>query len=702
LIKFFGLIISVFCFRAIFAQTILNGSFEINTAGVDQLNLQNAQYNSFMSNSTAFGDWNGGGPGGGNIDIIGSSHYCGQAQCGNWFVALTSGGTDAISLQLSSPLIAGNTYTISFYDRSCTPFPPGEGVEVGVSNLNNHFGTLVYAAPVTAYDAGWTQRIFSFVAPDTALYITVRCGGVSHQLPWTQVDNFTISSSCAGNLNLGNDTSLCAGGSLLLNAAALCATYLWQDGSTGSTLTVTQSGTYWVEVSQDACTFRDTISVAFISPKLLDLGDDTTLCSGETLLLHLSIPGASYQWQDGSTNSAFTVTQPGIYWVNVTLGGCLSADTINVTFSPVAEVNLGNDTTLCNGESLLLNAATAGADYLWHDGSAIPTYTVTGTGAYWVRVALNNCTSSDTINVSYVSPPLINLGKDTVLCEGEILSLNATTPGAAYQWQDGSTNASFIATQSGMYWVNVMQGGCDSSDTINVYFSPMPEINLGKDTTLCHGETLSLNAETAGADYLWQDGSTNSGFTVVQPGTYWVEVYKSNCGTRDSINIIYEDKLIFSLGNDTTICEGTQLSLNAGINNAGYRWQDGSADPQYLVATEGLYRVTVTTDCGTITDSIVVSLMDCGCGLFLPKAFTPNNDGINDIFRPRSDCISNYEMKIFNRWGEMVFKGNEQNIGWNGKFKGRNCPAEVYAYIVWYNSESNKRIMKSGNVSLIR
>jgi gliding motility-associated-like protein len=94
--------------------------------------------------------------------------------------------------------------------------------------------------------------------------------------------------------------------------------------------------------------------------------------------------------------------------------------------------------------------------------------------------------------------------------------------------------------------------------------------------------------------------------------------------------------------------------------------------------------------------------MDCGCGLFLPKAFTPNNDGTNDVFRPRSDCITNYEMKVFNRWGEMVFKGNEQNIGWNGKFKGRNCPAEVYAYIVWYNTESNKRIMKSGNVSLIR
>ncbi len=703
MIKLFGIIISFFCLKATFAQSILNGSFEINTAGTDQLNLQNAQYNSFISNSTAFGDWNGGGPAGGNIDIIGSSDYCGQAQCGNWFVALTSGGTDAISLKLSSPLIAGNTYSISFYDRSCTPFPPGEGVEVGVSNFNNLFGILVYAAPPPVYDAGWTHRMFSFIAPDSAWYVTVRCGGVNHQLPWTQVDNFTVTSTCSDNLDLGNDTALCAGNSLLLNAGTSCATYLWLDGSTVPTLTVTQTGAYWVEVSQDACVFRDTISVAFVSPKSLDLGDDTTLCSGETLWLRVSIPGAAYQWRDGSTNDSFAVTQPGMYWVNVTLGGCVTADTINVTFYPATEISLGNDTTLCEGESLLLNAGTTGADYLWQDGSVNSIFAVSEAGTYWVRVALNSCESSDTINVMYVLPPSINLGRDTVLCAGGVLSLNAATPGAAYQWQDGSTDSEYSATQSGEYWVNVMLDGCISGDTVNAAFSPAPEINVGNDTTLCEGESLLLNAGTTGGDYVWQDGSTNSTFNVTQQGIFWVEAVLNNCSDRDSIIVNYLDKLILNLGNDTAICAGAQLALNTGINSAAFRWQDGSSESQLTVANEGIYYVAATTECETLYDSITIRLMDCGCELFLPKAFTPNNDGINDVFRPRSDCsISGLEIKIFNRWGETVFRGSQENSAWNGKFKGRNCPAEVYAYIAWYNTESRRRIMKSGNVSLIR
>ena len=176
-----------------YGQSFLNGDFEINTAVTDQINLTNSQYDSLMTNSTAFGNHNGGGVNGGNMDIITSNTFCGAAQNGNWYVALTSGGTDAISLSLSSSLIAGNTYEISFYDRSCFPYTAGSPIKIGVSTTNNTFGNLVFTAPTPVYNGGWTQRIFSFIAPISAAYITVTCDSINSSGPWTHVDNFTFT-----------------------------------------------------------------------------------------------------------------------------------------------------------------------------------------------------------------------------------------------------------------------------------------------------------------------------------------------------------------------------------------------------------------------------------------------------------------------------------------------------------------------------
>lgn len=175
-----------------FCQTFLNGSFENNTALTDHINLTNSQYNNFMSNSTAFGDYNSGGPNGGGMDIITSSLYCGAAQNNNWYVAMTSGGTDAISLELSSPLIAGSGYTITFYDRACNLYTLGSPVLIGVSDVSNSFGNLVYTAPDPIPNV-WTQRIASFIAPINALYVTIKCGGINSPAPLTQIDNFEIS-----------------------------------------------------------------------------------------------------------------------------------------------------------------------------------------------------------------------------------------------------------------------------------------------------------------------------------------------------------------------------------------------------------------------------------------------------------------------------------------------------------------------------
>jgi gliding motility-associated-like protein len=283
------------------------------------------------------------------------------------------------------------------------------------------------------------------------------------------------------------------------------------------------------------------LSGLYTALQILDLGNDTTLCQEEVLILDATTPNATYLWQDNSTNPTFNVIQQGTYWVEVTVNNNSVTDTINVNFNPIPTIDLGNDTSLCQGEVLILDATTPNATYLWQDNSTNPTFNVSQQGAYWVEVAATNCSTTDTINVNFNPIPTIDLGNDTTLCQGEVLILDATTPNATYLWQSNSTNPTFNVSQQGAYWVEVAVNNCNTTDTINVNFNPRPTVDLGNDTTLCQGEVLILVATTPNATYLWQDNSTNPTFNVSQQGTYWVEVAVNNCNTRNSILIAIKD-----------------------------------------------------------------------------------------------------------------------------------------------------------------
>jgi gliding motility-associated-like protein len=204
-------------------------------------------------------------------------------------------------------------------------------------------------------------------------------------------------------------------------------------------------------------------------------------------------------------------------------------------------LDLGNDTTLCQEEVLILDATTSNATYLWQDNSTNSTFNVIQQGAYWVEVTVNSNSVTDTINVNFNPIPTVDLGNDTTLCQGEVLILDETTPNATYLWQDNSTNPTVNISQQGDYWVEVTVNNCSTTETINVNFNPIPTVDLGNDTNLCQEEVLILDVTTLNATYLWQDNSTNPTVNVSQQGAYWVEVTVNNCSTRNSILIAIKD-----------------------------------------------------------------------------------------------------------------------------------------------------------------
>jgi len=427
------------------------------------------------------------------------------------------------------------------------------------------------------------------------------------------------------------------------------------------------------------------------------------------LTLDATTSNATYLWQDNSINPTFNVTQPGAYWIQVTDSCGTTIDTINVNYNSLPTVDLSNDTTLCQGETLTLDATTSNAIYLWQDNSTNPTFTVTQQGTHWVEVTVNKCSTTDTINVSYNPLPTIDLGNDTTLCQGNTLTLDATTSNATYLWQDNSINPTFNVTQPGAYWVQVTDSCGTTTDTINVIYNPLPTVDLGNDTILCQGETLTLDATTPNASYLWQNNSTSPVYNVFSSGIYWVEVTDTNnCIIRDSININFNSIPKVNFNNDTTLCIGDTLILDVATDNAVYLWQDSSKNSSFTITNSGEFWVKVTNQCGSDSDTIKTLISDCECIIFLPNAFTPNNDNINDVFKPVYECeLTDFRLMIFNRWGDLIYETNEIEVPWDGKANnGRDIAQnDVYVWILEYaipfNGQAEKHF-RIGHITLLK
>ena len=309
--------------------------------------------------------------------------------------------------------------------------------------------------------------------------------------------------------------------------------------------------------------------------------------------------------------------------------------------------------------------------------------------------------SGDCSSVSFSNIPVcdIQLGNDTILCLGDALTLNATANNATYLWQDNSTNPTFNVSQQGTYWVQVTQDNCITSDTIIVNFNPLPTVNVGNDTTLCQGDTITLDAATNNATYLWQDNSISSTFNVSEQGIYWVEVTENNCTSSDTININFNPLPTVNVGIDTTLCLRDTITLDVATNNATYLWQDNSTSSTFNVSQQGTYWVQVTQNNCSLTDTILITEEECELILEIPNVFTPNNDGVNDVLVPKSNFgVISMNTTIYNRWGNKIYETDNLFIEWDGQF----ATDGTYFWVIDYSGLNGNKLSKKGQLTLLR
>ena len=312
------------------------------------------------------------------------------------------------------------------------------------------------------------------------------------------------------------------------------------------------------------------------------------------------------------------------------------------------------------------------------------------------------CPDTTTTFVRVLLPPVIPFSSDTILCPGATLS--AENPDALlYTWSTGETTPAITIDSAGIYSVTVANRGCTASlDSFRVNLYEPSHVNFGEDTTLCDLATLLLDAtQTHPATYEWQDHSTNTTYLVVNDGHYWVIVTDHCLGASDTIDVDYLHDFEVNLGTDTTLCEGDELVLTADLPFCTYRWQDGSTEPRYVVRQPGSYSVTATSLCYSHNDDIDIDYEPCAQKLWMPNAFTPNGDGLNDRLLPvfsHPDEIEDFEMMVYDRWGSLVFLTKDMHTGWDGG----DLPRGMYVWVIRYKSAREEEHTVKGSVMLGR
>ncbi len=268
-------------------------------------------------------------------------------------------------------------------------------------------------------------------------------------------------------------------------------------------------------------------------------------------------------------------------------------------------------------------------------------------------------------------------------------------------------NPSHSYPRSGVYQVSlvVFKDDCTkSNDTLkqDIWISDVNKDLLGPDRLICSGESIEVSVPVQNVGFTWSDGSTQPVVEIKQSGLYWLEVNQLGCTQRDSISVDFKPTPSVNLGRDTSLCAGEKLNLDATTTDATYQWSTGQTGSQLQVSNSGLYSVKVTIQGCAASDTI--SVQPGNCKLFIPSAFTPNGDGLNDSFGMlNTGSIHDYSLIVYDRWGKLLFKTENKAVKWDGTITGKQASPGTYVWILSYTKNGEQTpVIAKGTVELIR
>ena len=314
--------------------------------------------------------------------------------------------------------------------------------------------------------------------------------------------------------------------------------------------------------------------------------------------------------------------------------------------------------------------------------------------------------------VCNTSQPVIVTAHKNPLCSGKINFSFDTALVKTYQ-QLNDTTISFTFDTSCTFKLYARPFSCTQlvdSSIISVS-APSNSLNLGNDTLFCPGKTYLLDAGSSYASYSWQDGSMNNTFTATAPGVYYVTA-RDYCNRlfTDTIKLGYKNFKV-NLGKDSTLCLNESMTLNVPAGYLSYNWQ-----PQYNLMYQAPYSVMINPKVNTnysveaevfsgckLSDTVQINVETCPEYIYFPNSFTPNNDGLNDTFRPLTGGVfEKYELQVYNRWGELVYSTKNKTEGWTGKHKGIMQDNGTFVWLCKYKFYGKEEKIIKGTITIIR
>lgn len=542
-----------------------------------------------------------------------------------------------------------------------------------------------------------------------------------HQGCQTPASAVTVSIEQAPEISIYSpDTSICEGEVVSIYSSGAGFYQIEGGGITSSpvfTLYPSSDTTVVIRGYNGGCAGdRDTLDIQVTPAPVLSFSGDTVQCSGTPF--SITVSGASqYDWGNGSSSNSFTglSTTDTLLTVIGSTVGCPDTLAIALTVNPSPVINLSGNPSGCEGEEVTLTAAGA-TTYEWNNGPPTSSwiYSTTSTGYVYVTGSNNNCPGNkDSMYVFFKPAPEIQITTEDSVCEGS--SFLVSFSGALQYELNGTSVSSPVMLTAFENQLLVISGpganGCIGKDTIKTEVLEMPQVTITTVSTDCETGTLML--EASGADnYLWLNNQSSSSSIYVTPESdslFTVIGSKYKC--RDTVSIEIEDQNQKTKGFSVSFdpCSNEVSFTNVSIGSE-FRWFFGDNlksdeySPVHTYASIQEYTVMLIIDPSSpCRDTLTkyISLEDSAFSMiYVPNAFTPNGDQLNDEFK----IFSNQEcrklaIRIYDRWGELIFRTEDAlNSFWTGKTSGGEIIDDTFVYILT-DDLGNK---KKGRVTVVK
>jgi gliding motility-associated-like protein len=419
--------------------------------------------------------------------------------------------------------------------------------------------------------------------------------------------------------------------------------------------------------------------------------------------------------------------------------GCRDSIFRPITIIDNPPVSLGfRDTLICMGDTLQLQANGVGA-FLWADAAGIvsprnqptPLVAPDATTTYRVVQVEDNCRGEDSVLVRVTQGVMLRINRDTTICLGDTLLLQASGNGLRFDWQPAASvlnpNSNITIAKPTenltIYRVRAEVGNCFASDSFRVNTVPYPIAHAGPDRTICNGDSTFLEENISAARFNWlYNGSVLtqgiSGLYVApqQNTTYILQVYDDlGCPKPgiDSLNVFVEPRVSISVTRDTSIVVNQPLQFRAS-GAQYYHWSPATnldntriADPiAIFTMAQNLFTYTlIGFNDGGCADTAYIAVRVFGNGptIYVPTAFTPNGDGLNETLKPTLAGMRQLNFfRVFNRYGEIVFQTTSPFDAWDGKYRGQQQPGGSFVWMVQAVDFDGNTVQQKGSTMLIR